>query len=57
MEYLAGIYECPFCMAVLLQEEREAGLWLVCPNGCPGEYELTPESQEERRALSSGTDG
>jgi hypothetical protein len=31
--------ECPVCLATMEPEERDATVWLVCPNGCPTELE------------------
>ena len=34
--------ECPFCFDRMEREERDGTTWLVCPNGCPTEYEEIP---------------
>jgi hypothetical protein len=31
--------ECPLCLVRMQPEEREGADWLVCPNGCPTEFE------------------
>jgi hypothetical protein len=34
--------QCPFCLERMCLEERDAGAWLICPNGCPTEVEVPP---------------
>jgi hypothetical protein len=31
--------ECPICLVCMQPEQREGIAWLVCPNGCPTEFE------------------
>jgi hypothetical protein len=31
--------ECPICLGRMATEDRSGVAWLVCPNGCPTEFE------------------
>ena len=31
--------ECPVCFGQMELEDKEGDLWLICPNGCPTEFE------------------
>ncbi len=31
--------ECPVCFGLMEPEDRAGTGWLVCPNGCPTEFE------------------
>jgi hypothetical protein len=31
--------ECPVCFGLMELEDQGGNLWLVCPNGCPTEFE------------------
>lgn len=33
--------ECPVCLGCMQPEDRNGIVWLVCPNGCPTEFEDT----------------
>lgn len=34
---------CPMCFGQMELEEHEECAWLICPNGCPTEYEAPPK--------------
>jgi hypothetical protein len=57
------IAECPFCFEQMQKEAREGCLWLVCPNGCPTEFELLPrkpaadEPEDPDTPVRSGANG
>ena len=31
--------ECPICFGQMELEDQSGSLWLICPNGCPTEFE------------------
>jgi hypothetical protein len=32
--------ECPVCFGQMELEDQGGTLWLICPNGCPTEFEV-----------------
>ena len=46
--------ECPVCLERMQPEDREGHAWLVCPNGCPTEFE-PPERKPAATAEDAGT--
>ncbi len=43
--------ECPVCFGQMELEDQGGNLWLICPNGCPTEFEapmaMPPEVETE----------
>ena len=37
--------ECPVCLGQMELEDQAGELWLICPNGCPTEFEAPAEIQ------------
>jgi hypothetical protein len=37
--------ECPVCFGQMELEDQAGELWLICPNGCPTEFEAPAEIQ------------
>ena len=55
--------ECPVCLGQMELGEQAGSLWLICPNGCPTEFEAplakpagteTEVEQPELRARAAG---
>ena len=58
--------ECPICLGQMELEDQSGTLWLICPNGCPTEFEaplpkpvgteteLTEAEVPELRARAAG---
>ncbi len=50
METVAEINEaeCPVCLGRMEAEDRSGVAWLVCPNGCPTEFEAPVRKPAEQ---------
>lgn len=47
------VTECPVCLGRMELEDRGGSAWLVCPNGCPTEFEAPePKPVEEQPKLN-----
>jgi len=33
--------ECPFCLGRMQLDETDGESWMVCPNGCPTEFQIS----------------
>jgi hypothetical protein len=49
--------ECPFCLGRMQLDESDGESWMVCPNGCPTEFQVPAPISEAPAALEARAAG